>query len=357
WVLRLPNFLKMDHKPFHPDTYMGPEQEEDLARGNTDRDMVIKLRVENTIRWRWVKDATGQDRRQSNARIIRWSDGTSSLRLGKEYFDMNYVLDTSGSAHRQAFGAATGAPPPPGAGKLHGLTYLVAQHKRAELLQAEAAVAGHITLRPTDMASDAHRMLVRAVGQKHSKVARLRMADTAENQELQLQQSQAGGKAAGGKKRSKPRMEGEQPVLRRRRSSGAARRRANEDLWSDDDDEDEAEYAGSDDESPRKRRESERRGAGEYQTDDFLVDDDEDDDAGPASRKRGREAAGEDELERAEKALEARRRGGNGPGDDPGDEDGEGEMDVESEDEEEMRVRRNHTGPRKRRAFEEEEDE
>jgi RNA polymerase-associated protein LEO1 len=51
----------MDHKPFHSDTYMGPEQEEDFGRGSHDRDMLIKLRVENTIRWRWAKDTAGQD--------------------------------------------------------------------------------------------------------------------------------------------------------------------------------------------------------------------------------------------------------------------------------------------------------
>ena len=52
----------------------------------------------------------------------------------------------------------------------------MAQHKRAQLLQAEAVITGYMTLRPTGMQSETHRMLVRAVGQKHNKVARLRMA-------------------------------------------------------------------------------------------------------------------------------------------------------------------------------------
>ena len=57
----MPNFVKVDSKPFHPDTYVGPEHEDDFASGTHERDMGIKLRVENTVRWRWVKDKDGQD--------------------------------------------------------------------------------------------------------------------------------------------------------------------------------------------------------------------------------------------------------------------------------------------------------
>ena len=59
WILRLPNFLKIDAKPFNPDTYEGPEEE--LAKGSRESDMLVKLRVENTVRWRWTKDAEGRD--------------------------------------------------------------------------------------------------------------------------------------------------------------------------------------------------------------------------------------------------------------------------------------------------------
>lgn len=54
----MPNFVKVDSKPYHPDTYIGPEHEEDFTH---ERDMGIKLRVENTVRWRWVKSKDGQD--------------------------------------------------------------------------------------------------------------------------------------------------------------------------------------------------------------------------------------------------------------------------------------------------------
>lgn len=64
WVIRMPNFVKVDSKPYHPDTYMGPEHDDEEAhQAETlrEKSMTIKLKVENTVRWRWVKDEAGQD--------------------------------------------------------------------------------------------------------------------------------------------------------------------------------------------------------------------------------------------------------------------------------------------------------
>jgi RNA polymerase-associated protein LEO1 len=60
----MPNFVKVDSKPFHHETYMGPEQEEDEAQQAEtlrEKSMSIKLKVENTVRWRWTKDAEDRD--------------------------------------------------------------------------------------------------------------------------------------------------------------------------------------------------------------------------------------------------------------------------------------------------------
>lgn len=48
----------------------------------------LKLKVENTIRWREVFDKDGNVERESNARFIKWSDGSFSLHLGSEIFDV-----------------------------------------------------------------------------------------------------------------------------------------------------------------------------------------------------------------------------------------------------------------------------
>lgn len=59
----MPNFVKLDSKPFHPDTYVGPEHDDEDAPTESlrEKSMSIKLKVENTVRWRWLKDANGQD--------------------------------------------------------------------------------------------------------------------------------------------------------------------------------------------------------------------------------------------------------------------------------------------------------
>ena len=52
----------------------------------------MKLKVENTIRWRTLKDDDGNDLvdengkpvRESNARVVRWSDGRYELVSGKK---------------------------------------------------------------------------------------------------------------------------------------------------------------------------------------------------------------------------------------------------------------------------------
>jgi len=48
----------------------------------------VKLKVENTIRWREVFDKDGNVLKESNTRVIKWSDGSMSLHLGSEIFDV-----------------------------------------------------------------------------------------------------------------------------------------------------------------------------------------------------------------------------------------------------------------------------
>jgi RNA polymerase-associated protein LEO1 len=288
-----------------------------------------------------------------------------SLRLGKEYFDINQVIDSSGSAHRQAFGTSQNSQsqsspgtPTTTAGKAHGLTYLVAQHKRAEILQAEAAITGFLTLRPTDMQSETHRLVVRAVGQKHSKVARLRMAPDMDPEREKQELIRASAK-----KSRHPRGEdGGGGGTRRRRAPGGGRRRTggDMDIWSDDEEPAYDAYGNDDDDgrSPKKRRarEPEERRGGEYQTDDFVVADSDEDDAaahGSDGVARRKKEAREDEPEEdvldkldaqiGQQEADRKKQRDETP-DAPesgGEQAGEAAMEVESEEgEEEFRVRR-----------------
>ncbi|KAI0343082.1 Leo1-domain-containing protein [Trametopsis cervina] len=388
WVIRMPNFVKVDSKPFHPDTYIGPEEDDDVQPGESlrEKSMSIKLKVENTVRWRWTKDEDGRDRRQSNSRVIRWSDGSMSLRLGKELFDITQTVDTSGAVPRQALGGSqptvsASQPQTQTSGlKAQGLTYLVAQHKRAEILQCEGVITGTMSLRPTGMQSETHRMLVRAVGQKHSKVARLRMAPdpTTDPEREKMEMVKQAAK--------KPRkVKGDDDGLGggRRRRASYTRKRVGDGMWSDDEDEDV--FGGSEDEfgvsgsagrkgKKQKDEDSNKRGPGEYQNDDFLVADSEDEDgdfgdfdSGARKRKtrRNRDDEGEeDDLDRLEAKIEAEEKKRRQQEADEtvatqADKSvAEEAMDVESEeDDEDWGVRRAGTGSRKRRAIDFEDEE
>ena len=98
-LLRLPNFLSIEPHPFHPATYADEAGEEALDEEGR---MRLKLRVENMIRWRFKRtinedgsegdiehDELGEPVRESNARVVKWSDGSLSLHLGDEIFDVH----------------------------------------------------------------------------------------------------------------------------------------------------------------------------------------------------------------------------------------------------------------------------
>lgn len=84
--VKLPNFLSVDTRPFDPETYEDEiDEEETLDEEGRQR---LKLKVGNTIRWRRFINDKGDTVQESNARFVRWSDGSLSLHLGSEIFDV-----------------------------------------------------------------------------------------------------------------------------------------------------------------------------------------------------------------------------------------------------------------------------
>lgn len=307
-----------------------------------------------------------------------------SLQIGKELFDITQTIDTSGSVSRKSVGGSQPVQPPPiPPTKAQGLTYLVAQHKRAEILQCEAVITGYMGLQPIGMQSHTHNLLVGAVTQKHVKVARLRMAPDPttdpEREKMELMKQAS-------KKQSRRARAEDDGMGGGRRKRAAYHKRSGDDYLFSDDDEDEVFGGASEDEygatpghrSAKRRKSDERdkkRGPGEYQNDDFVVAD-SDDDADFAdsdterkktkTRKRHNDDAAEpDELDKLEAKIEADERkrkeeAGTKPPDvidkSPADENA---MDIESEDDDEWGVRRVGAGSRRKHAvgFEEEEEE
>ena len=85
--VKLPNFLSMESRPYDPDTYED-ELDEDQNQQDEEGRTRLKLKVENTIRWRQGYDKSGNPIKESNARVVKWSDGSYSLHLGNEIFDV-----------------------------------------------------------------------------------------------------------------------------------------------------------------------------------------------------------------------------------------------------------------------------
>ncbi|XP_060242154.1 RNA polymerase-associated protein LEO1-like [Meriones unguiculatus] len=89
FFVKLPKFLRIEPKPFDPQLYedeCGNEKvlyEEDKTR--------LKIKVENTIRWRVCQDEEGYKMKESNTRVVKWSDGSMSLHIGNEVFDVHKV--------------------------------------------------------------------------------------------------------------------------------------------------------------------------------------------------------------------------------------------------------------------------
>ncbi|VDK51219.1 unnamed protein product [Anisakis simplex] len=86
YFVKFPNFLSIEPRPFDHEHYEDEFDEDDLL--DEEGRARLKLRVENTIRWRYAFDDAGNIVKLSNSKVVRWSDGTMSLYLGNEVFDV-----------------------------------------------------------------------------------------------------------------------------------------------------------------------------------------------------------------------------------------------------------------------------
>ena len=171
-LVRLPNVIGVSSKPFSADTWveqvMQPEEskeakDDEAGQGARDKKKAVSLMVENVIRWREVVDPDGGRRRESNARLVRWSDGTSSLMVGAECFD---VVQSTTDPHRN---------------------FLYAQHdafpeeeeddgpSSLPLLTSLGAFSAHVKFKVTGIDSESHRKLKDVLFETHTKKARIVM--------------------------------------------------------------------------------------------------------------------------------------------------------------------------------------
>lgn len=147
YFVKLPNFLSVEPRPFDPQYYEDEFEDEEMLdeEGRTR----LKLKVENTIRWRTRKDEEGNDVRESNARIVKWSDGSMSLHLGNEVFDV-YKAPLQGDHNHLFIRQGTG-------------------------LQGQAVFKTKLTFRPHSTDSATHRKMTLSLADRCSKTQKIRI--------------------------------------------------------------------------------------------------------------------------------------------------------------------------------------
>ncbi|XP_028812376.1 RNA polymerase-associated protein LEO1 [Denticeps clupeoides] len=147
YFVKLPNFLSVEPRPFDPQYYEDEFEDEEMLdeEGRTR----LKLKVENTIRWRSRRDEEGNEMRESNARIVKWSDGSMSLHLGNEVFDV-YKAPLQGDHNHLFIRQGTG-------------------------LQGQAVFKTKLTFRPHSTDSATHRKMTLSLADRCSKTQKIRI--------------------------------------------------------------------------------------------------------------------------------------------------------------------------------------
>ncbi|ORX42030.1 Leo1-domain-containing protein [Piromyces finnis] len=140
YLAKLPNFLDIEPEPFDPLTYKGVEEEEARLR-------------ENVIRWRYKKDKNNNylpDQKESNARFIKWSDGSLSLLLGDEMFEVNL-------------------------NEIDSHQYIIVHHSKQGVLQTQAQLKNSMAFQPYGIKSLTHKKLTASIAEKHQRAVKTKM--------------------------------------------------------------------------------------------------------------------------------------------------------------------------------------
>uniref|UniRef100_A0A2I3SWC9 RNA polymerase-associated protein LEO1 n=1 Tax=Pan troglodytes TaxID=9598 RepID=A0A2I3SWC9_PANTR len=147
YFVKLPNFLSVEPRPFDPQYYEDEFEDEEMLdeEGRTR----LKLKVENTIRWRIRRDEEGNEIKESNARIVKWSDGSMSLHLGNEVFDV-YKAPLLGNYNHLFIREDTG-------------------------LQGQAVFKSKLTFRPHSRDSATYRKMTLPLANRSSKTQKIRI--------------------------------------------------------------------------------------------------------------------------------------------------------------------------------------
>jgi len=335
-ITKLPNLVGINYNPYNSSTH-DAESEETHYRGY----------VHNMIRWRYkededgeyLRDEQGNPIRESNTRLVKWSDGSFTLHVGNEVLEVDN-LDSSVPA--DGFAGSNGylyvsqkariRPPtkrelegPLGEDEVDDEPQPAAQ-PAGTVLECIGPMSSRLVPRPSSLTSDAHRNLKLAVQKRSAKRARIEEVVTEVDPEKEKldrirgkddlarsKKRKSGGGGGGGRKKS----------------------RMSEQYLEDDDDE-------YDTVNTRriKNRTMRRHSDGEEEEMDFGDSDESEDDEWTSSKKRKKGAAA---------AARAKQ--------DDSSEEGEVVFGEESDDDEAMVTKKKGGGAKKTAVFDDDDDD
>lgn len=91
--LKMPYFIPVESKAYMPETFQDRMTKNDLKDEQSREDFINRLKA--TVRWRENENKT----KESNAKIVRWSDGSETFHVGNEVFDMMHHPVTVNQNH------------------------------------------------------------------------------------------------------------------------------------------------------------------------------------------------------------------------------------------------------------------
>ncbi|RDD47511.1 RNA polymerase-associated protein LEO1 [Trichoplax sp. H2] len=158
FIIRLPNFLSVEPKivnamsltntlecrPFNSINYEDEFSDDEVL--DEEGRARLKLRMENTIRWRKLNKGDSFEE-ESNAKIVEWSDGSMTLHLGSEIFDI-FRSDID-NCNQHLFTR-----------ELNGL-------------QGKVVLKSRISIRPHSTESQTHRKMTLSIADKCSKAQKI----------------------------------------------------------------------------------------------------------------------------------------------------------------------------------------
>ncbi|KAF0915044.1 hypothetical protein E2562_033172 [Oryza meyeriana var. granulata] len=143
-VIKVSNIMGINPKPFDPETYV--EEDASMTDESGGRK---KIRLEdNVVRWRIARNADGTESYESNARFVKWKDGSIQLLIGNE------VLDISVNESN------------------HDNSHLFLRNGKG-LMQSQGRLLQKMRFMPSSLSSRSHRLLTALVDSQNKKTIKM----------------------------------------------------------------------------------------------------------------------------------------------------------------------------------------